>query len=132
PESFDVMPSSDGKAPIWIITSKRYVRLLRLTSDRRLEVLDQIGGERAGTEYITATTSDLDGDGKREVIVLDRATASVEILAATENGTYKLSRTKDIPAVDPSGLGGYDFDGDGRGDLLVRGKSADAVLLGRS
>jgi hypothetical protein len=132
PSNFTTATGVSPPGETLLIVSKSYIRLVRMDADRRLEVFDQISSGRAGLEYATATAIDLDADGQKEIVALDRATNAVEVLRKAENGTYELSRTVEVPALDVTAIGPHDLDHDGREDIVLFGKQADAVLFNRT
>ncbi|MCZ6793627.1 MAG: VCBS repeat-containing protein [Planctomycetota bacterium] len=118
-------------AAVLLVSSKSYVRALRLGANDRLQVLEQFSGRGAGSEIVASAMMELDGKPGREVVLVDRASRSLEILARNENGTYEVSQTVRVPSFDVVRLETRDMNGDGREDLVFLGKRNIGVLYSR-
>ena len=75
-----------------------------------------------------AAALDADGDGKKEVVLLDRTSKSLLFLTL-KDGVYRPGGTLSIGSLDFEGMHVADLDGDGRDDLLLAGSDRFGVLL---
>ncbi len=111
-----------------MVTTKNYVRALRLDADRRLQVVDQFGGRGAGSQLVGATTLNLDDGPTKEVVLLDRSSSSLEILARRDDGGYELKNTVTIPPFELVRIETRDMNSDGHEDLVIIGKEKIGIL----
>ena len=74
-----------------------------------------------------AAALDTDGDGTKEVVLLDRATKSLLFLSL-KDGVYRPSGSMMVGTINFTGLHVADLDGDGRDDLLIAGTDRFGVL----
>ena len=70
---------------------------------------------------------DADGDGTKEVVLLDRTSRSLLFLKQ-KDGVYRPGGTLAVGALAFEGLHVADFDGDGRDDLLIAGSDRFGIL----
>ncbi len=92
-------------------------------------VQDQFDSGRTSAQVQGAAVIDTDGDGVKEIVLLDRTSKSLLFLAKKE-GTYRPSGTLSVGAFDDfKGMDVADLDGDGRDDLLLSGTSRFGVVL---
>jgi hypothetical protein len=108
----------DGQAIL--ITDKNFTRRVRLDAKGLWSVVDQYNAESFDAAITGSALIDLDGDGKREIVLVDTGTKRLRFLKQ-QNGVYR--PWKDLPTgslnVDNVFVG--DFNGDGRDDLLLSG-----------
>ncbi|HEX4457229.1 MAG TPA: VCBS repeat-containing protein, partial [Polyangia bacterium] len=76
------------------------------------------------------TAADFDGDGKRDLAVLNasQGTPSVAILQGNGNGSFVVNPTQ-YPVAEQSVIAAGDLDGDGKADLVVPGVSNGLQVL---
>ncbi len=74
-----------------------------------------------------AAALDTDGDGTKEVVLLDRATKSLLFLSL-KDGVYRPNGSMLVGTINFTGLHVADLDGDGRDDLLIAGTDRFGVL----
>jgi hypothetical protein len=88
----------------------------------------------AGIHPVGLALDDLNGDGKLDVVVIDRGTANastVSVLLGNGDGTFKPPITTSIEPTSPTAVATGDFNGDGTPDVaFVDLYSHVAVLLG--
>lgn len=92
------------------------------------KVLDQFNAGRPGVQIQGVAALDIDQDGKKDVVLFDKASRKLLILADRE-GVFRSIGQVDIGPIDFAGLRVADLDGDGDEDLLVQGTDKYAVLV---
>jgi hypothetical protein len=118
---------ADLNGPALIVAQNTYARNVFLDKDGRWEVKDQYNTERGSAQVVGAAALDTDGDGKKEVVLLDKASKSLMFLDLKE-GVYRPGGTLSFGPIDFQGMHVADLDGDGREDLLVAGTDRFGVL----
>ena len=113
--------------PALIVAQNTYARNVFLDKDGRWEVKDQYNTERGSAQVVGATALDTDGDGKKEIVLLDKASKSLMFLDL-KDGVYRPGGTLSFGPIDFQGMHVADLDGDGREDLLVAGTDRFGVL----
>ncbi|HKI16834.1 MAG TPA: VCBS repeat-containing protein, partial [Isosphaeraceae bacterium] len=88
---------------------------------------DQYNAGRNSAQILGAAALDTDGDGTKEIVLLDRATKSLLFLSL-KDGVYRPSGSLLIGTLNFTGMEVADLDGDGRDDLLIAGTDRFAVL----
>ena len=88
---------------------------------------NSINSGRSSAQIQGAAAIDLDGDGKKEIALLDRASKSLLFLGLKE-GVYRPIGTLSVGSIAFEGLHVADLDGDGRDDLLIAGSDRFGVL----
>jgi len=120
--------SLDGQ-PALIVAQQSFARKLLLDKGGHWAVQDQFDSGRASAQVQGVAAIDTDGDGVKEIALLDRASKSLLFLAR-KDGTYRPSGSLSIgPFEDFQGMKVADLDGDGRDDLLLAGTSRFGVVL---
>ncbi|MCH2363328.1 MAG: VCBS repeat-containing protein, partial [Planctomycetes bacterium] len=122
----------DGKRSNLMVASGSYARILKLDTKNRLKVLDQLSGRNSESKLKAGSPIDLDGDGTDEVVFLDSAVNSIEILRKKDDGTYAIVGQVKLPKLQFVRLEARDLDGDTREDLVVYGKSQTAVFYSKT
>jgi hypothetical protein len=74
-----------------------------------------------------AAALDTNGDGTKEIVLLDRATKSLLFLSL-KDGVYRPDGSMLVGTINFTGLHVADLDGDGRDDLLIAGTDRFGVL----
>jgi hypothetical protein len=113
--------------PITIIAQNTFARRVLLDSEGHWNIKDQYNSGRNSAQIVGAAAIDTDGDGVKEVVLLDRASKSLVFLAI-KNGVYRPAGTLPIGTLNFEGMHVADLNGDGRDDLLVAGSDRFAVL----
>lgn len=117
----------DGAA--LIVAQKTFARDVVLDKAGQWLVKDQFNSGRANASILAAAPLDADGDGRKEVVMLDRSNNSL-IFLDREAGAYRpAAGTLPIGAIDFQGFKVADLDGDGRDDLIIAGGEKFGVLL---
>ena len=75
-----------------------------------------------------AAALDTDGDGTKEIVLLDRTSKSLLFLDL-KDGVYRPGGTLSVGPIDFQGMHVADLDGDGRDDLLLAGTDRFGVVL---
>ncbi|WP_435021654.1 FG-GAP repeat domain-containing protein [Tundrisphaera sp. TA3] len=120
---------ADLGGPALLVAQQASARDLLLDADGHWVVKDQFDAGRSSAQVEGVAALDFDGDGVKEVVLLDRADKKLVILAR-KGGTYVPSGTLSVgPFDDFRGMRVADLDGDGRDDLLLAGTSRFGVVL---
>ena len=110
---------ADLNGPALIVAQNTFARNLFLDKDGRWEVKDQYDTDRGSAQVVGAAALDTDGDGTKEVVLLDKASKSLLFLDL-KDGVYRPGGTLSVGPIDFQGMHVADLDGDGRDDLLDR------------
>jgi hypothetical protein len=98
------------------------------------QVVTMSGGTAygAGTAPLAVGTSDLNGDGKLDLVVANSSDNTLSVLLGNGDGTFQTQVTYAVGA-NPQGIAIADFNGDGRPDLAVTNANSNTVsiLLGQ-
>jgi len=106
-----------------------YARRIELDSKNNWQVKDQFNSGRNSAQIVGATALDVDGDGTKEVVLVDAASKSLLFLAA-QNGVYRPRGDRKIGSLASfEGLHIADMNGDGLEDLLIAGTDRFSILL---
>ena len=119
---------ADLDGPALIVAQNSFARNIELDRSGRWQVKDQYNTGRSSAQVVGAAVLDTDGDGVKEVVLLDRNSKSLLFLAP-KDGVYRPVGTLSVGAIDFQGLHVADLDGDGRDDLLLAGTDKFGVLL---
>ncbi len=111
-----------------IVAQNTFARRVVLDSLGQWTIKDQFNAGRNAAQIVGAAALDTDGDGKKEIVLLDRASKSL-IFLAIKNGVYRPAGSMQIGALNFEGMHVADLDGDSRDDLLVAGSDRFALLL---
>lgn len=118
----------DLKGPSLIVAQNTFARNILLDKEGRWEVKDQYNTGRGSAQVLGAAALDTDGDGAKEIVLLDKTSKSLLFLEA-KDGVYRPSGTLSVGSIDFQGMHVADFDGDGRDDLLLAGTDRFGVVL---
>ena len=78
-------------------------------------------------QILGAAALDTDGDGTKEIVLLDQPSRSLLFLS-NKNGVYRPSGTLSVGSINFAGMHVADLDSDGRDDLLIAGTDRFGVL----
>ena len=84
----------------------------------------------AGAGPVSASVTDINNDGKRDLIVADNEGSQVVVLLGNGNGTFQAARYSPVQQP-PSGVAVGDFNRDGKLDVAVACEKSVEVLLGK-
>ncbi len=98
-----------------------------LLEDGRWRIKDQFNAARSAAQIQGAASLDIDGEGRKDVVLLDRASKSLLFLTS-KDGVFRQVGELAVGPINFEGLHIGDFDGDGRDDLLIAGADRFAVL----
>ena len=121
------LSTMDVGGPALIVAQNTFARHIRLDSRGQWEIKDQYNSGRNSAQIQGAAALDVDGDGKKEIVMMDRTSKSLLILAL-KDGVYRPVGTLSVGSLSFEGLHVADFDGDGRDDLLIAGSDRFGVL----
>ncbi|MGC8643094.1 MAG: FG-GAP repeat domain-containing protein, partial [Isosphaeraceae bacterium] len=110
-----------------IVAQNTFARHVRLGSKGQWEIKDQYNSGRSSAQIQGAAAIDIDGDGKKEIVLMDRASKSLLFLTL-KDGMYRPEGKLSVGSIAFEGLHVADFDGDGREDLLIAGSDRFGVL----
>jgi hypothetical protein len=113
--------------PATIVSQNTFARRVLLDGEGHLSIKEQYNSARNAAQIVGAAALDTDGDGVKEVVLLDRNSKSLLFLAL-KNGVYRPAGTMPIGTLNFEGMHVADLNGDGRDDLLVAGSDRFAVL----
>ena len=120
---------ADLDGPALLIAQNTYARNVQLDKAGHWQVKDQYNAGRTAAQVQAAAVLDTDGDGVKEIALLDRASKSLLFLTRKE-GVFRPAGTLTVgPINDVQGLHVADLDGDGRDDLLLAGTDKFGVVL---
>jgi FG-GAP-like repeat len=113
--------------PSVIVAQNSYARRIALDADGHWNIKEQFNAGRNSAQILGAAALDTDGDGTKEIVLLDRATKSLLFLSL-KNGVYRPDGSMLVGTINFTGLHVADLDGDGRDDLLIAGTDRFGVL----
>ena len=117
----------DLDGPAVIVAQNTFARRISLDADGHWNIKDQYNAGRNSAQILGAAALDTDGDGTKEIVLLDRATKSLLFLSL-KDGVYRPSGSLLVGTINFTGLHVADLDGDGRDDLLIAGTDRFGVL----
>jgi hypothetical protein len=118
----------DLNGPALFVAQLTYARNVVLDAQGNWQVKDQYNTGRSAAQVVGAAALDVDGDGTKEVVLLDRAAKSLVFLAL-KDGVYRPVSTMPVGPIELEGMHVADLDGDGRDDLLMAGADRFGVVL---
>jgi hypothetical protein len=117
--------SLDG--PAVIVAQNTFARRVRLEPEGHWNIKDQYNAGRNSAQIVGAAALDTDGDGTKEIVLLDRVAKSLLFLQL-KDGVYRPSGSLLLGTINFTGMEVADLDGDGRDDLLIAGTDRFGVL----
>lgn len=111
-----------------LVAQNTFARSVMLNKDGHWQVEDQFNAGRGSAQIIGAAALDADGDGKKEVILLDKTTKSLRFLDERD-GVYRPGGSLSVGSFDFEGMHVADLDADGHDDLLLAGTDKFGVVL---
>ncbi len=113
--------------PAVIVAQNTFARRIVLDSAGHWNIKDQYNAGRNSAQIQGAAALDTDGDGTKEIVLLDRTTKSLLFLTQ-KSGVYRPSGSLLIGSINFAGMHVADLDGDGKDDLLIAGTDRFGVL----
>ena len=113
--------------PAVIVAQNTFARRVLLDPEGHWNIKDQYNAGRNSAQILGAAALDTDGDGTKEIVLLDRATKSLLFLSL-KDGVYRPSGSLLVGSINFAGMHVADLDGDGRDDLLIAGTDRFGVL----
>ena len=86
-------------------------------------------GYAVGDNPVAITVRDVNGDGKQDLIVVNKGGDSVSVLLGKGNGTFQTQKVFQV-GTSPAAIALADFNRDGKLDIAVANKNNVSVLLG--
>lgn len=114
--------------PALLAAQNTFARSLVLDKEGHWEVKDQYNTERSSSQVVGASALDTNGDGVKEVVLLDK-NAKALVFLDLKDGVYRPGGTLSVGPLDFQGMHVADFDGDGREDLLLAGTDRFGIVL---
>ena len=118
----------DLDGPAMIVSQNSFARNLLLDKSERWDVKEQYNTGQNGAQVLGATAIDTNGDGIKEVVLLDRVSKSLFYLEK-KDGVYRPAGSVRIGSIDFQSLQVADLNGDGKDDLLIAGTDRFGVIL---
>ena len=113
--------------PATLVAQNTFARRVLLGSDGLWKIKDQYNASRNSAQILGAAALDTDGDGTKEVVLLDQTSRSLLFLSS-KNSVYRPSGTLSLGSINFAGMHVADLDSDGRDDLLIAGTDRFGVL----
>ncbi len=120
---------ADLDGPALLVAQQTFARKLRLDADGQWIVQEQFDSGRAGAQVQGVAALDTDGDGVKEIALLERTSKSLLFLAKKDGAYVPAGKLSVGPFEDFQRMHVADLDGDGRDDLLLSGTSRFGVVL---
>lgn len=117
----------DLEGPAVFVAQNTFARNVLLDDKGQWQIKDQYNAARGTAQVQGAAALDVTGEGRKDVVLLDRSSKSLLFLTP-KDGVYRQAGSLAVGAINFDGLHVGDFDGDGRDDLLVAGTDRFAVL----
>ena len=117
----------DLNGPALIVAQNTFARQIQLDSKGQWQIKAQFNSGRSSAVIQGAAALDIDGDGKKEIALLDRTSKSLLFLSQ-KDGVYRPGGNLAVGSLNFEGLHVADLDGDGRDDLLIAGSDRLGVL----
>ncbi len=117
----------DLNGPALIVAQNTFARQIQLDSKGQWQIKAQFNSGRSSAVIQGAAALDIDGDGKKEIALLDRTSKSLLFLSQ-KDGVYRPGGNLAVGSLNFEGLHVADLDGDGRDDLLIAGSDRFGVL----
>jgi hypothetical protein len=118
----------DLNGPALLLAQKTYARNLVLDKDGHWVVKDQYNTGRNSASVVGVAALDTDGDGVKEIALLDRTSKSILYLTRRD-GLYRPGGSLSVGPFDLQAMRVADLNGDGRDDLLLAGAERFGVVL---
>ncbi|SIO62659.1 Repeat domain-containing protein [Singulisphaera sp. GP187] len=119
---------ADLNGPALIVAQNTFARNLVLDKQGVWEVKDQYNSGRGSAQILGAAALDVDGDGTKEIVLLDKSSKSLLFLEYRDK-VYRPNGSLAVGPIDFQGMHVADLDGDGRDDLLLAGTDRFGVVL---
>ncbi len=113
--------------PALIVAQNTFARRIVLDPKGHWDIKDQYNSGRNSAQILGAAALDLNGDGSKDIVLLDRTSKSLLFLTK-KDGVFRPSGSLLVGSINFQGLHVADFDGDGRDDLLIAGSDRFGVL----
>ena len=122
------LASVDLDGPSLLLAQKTYARNIQLDKDGHWVVKDQYNTERNNASVTGAVAIDTDGDGVKEIALLDKTSKSLLYLTRRD-GVYRPGGMLSVGPFDLQEILVADFNGDGKEDLLLASAERFGVVL---
>ncbi|MDG3004741.1 FG-GAP repeat domain-containing protein [Paludisphaera mucosa] len=118
---------TDLDGPALVVAQNTFGRRVQLDDKGQWQIKDQYNAARGTAQIQGAAALDVTGEGRKDVVLLDRSTKSLLFLTP-KDGVYRQAGSLALGSINFEGLHVGDFDADGRDDLLIAGTDRFAVL----
>jgi len=119
---------TDLNGPALLVAQNTFARNIVLDKAGRWEVKDQYNTGRGSATVLGAAALDIDGNGEKEIVLLDKVSKSLLFLDL-KDGVYRPAGSLSVGPIDFEGMHVADLDADGREDLLLAGTDRFGVVL---
>jgi hypothetical protein len=110
-----------------IVAQNTFARRIHLQGGEQWVIEDQFNAGRNSAQVQGAASLDVDGDGKKDIVLMERTTKSLYFLTL-KDGVYRPAGSLSVGSLSFEGLFVADFDCDSRDDLLIAGSDRFGVL----
>jgi hypothetical protein len=110
-----------------LVPGPNFARAFYVDGENRPQVVAQFNLENSAAQVTKVALGELDGSGMPEVVLYDKASSALKVLAHADGVARELAEV-DLGGIEPTALLIVDLDGDGRNDILAAASDRFAVV----